>query len=120
MRSVWAYERRMVRKDMVRRMRYGVAMGMAGMAAMVGLALASGPGATAEEYGSSYAMDEPASTSFYGDDNPGLNYGYADEMVWMQESFPCQEDEVLTYHPSFGPDRVGCLHYEAIADESIR
>ncbi|UVK60636.1 membrane protein [Mycobacterium phage Peterson] len=27
-----------------------------------------------------------------------------------QSSFPCEEDEVLGYDPSFGPDRVGCLH----------
>jgi len=31
-----------------------------------------------------------------------------------QANFPCQEDEVLTYAPQFGPDRVGCLHYEEV------
>lgn len=31
-----------------------------------------------------------------------------------QASFPCQEDEVLTYAPEFGPDRVGCVHFEAV------
>ena len=96
-----------------------IGLALAGSAAAIGLALASGPGATAEEYGSSYAMDEPA--SFYGDGHAGLDYAYADELVVFDQSqFPCAEDEVLTYHPSFGSDRVGCLHYEAIADESIR
>lgn len=31
-----------------------------------------------------------------------------------QANFPCYEDEVLTYAPEFGPDRVGCLHIEEI------
>jgi hypothetical protein len=31
-----------------------------------------------------------------------------------QRAFPCQEDEVLSYAPQFGPDRVGCLHIEEI------
>lgn len=31
-----------------------------------------------------------------------------------QASFPCAEDEVLTYAAQFGPDRVGCLHIEEI------
>lgn len=33
---------------------------------------------------------------------------------YSQQSFPCQEDEVLTYSPQFGPERVGCVHYEDI------
>lgn len=35
-----------------------------------------------------------------------------DEM--SQASFPCMEDEVLTYAAQFGPDRVGCIHMEEI------
>lgn len=30
--------------------------------------------------------------------------------VMRQEDFPCQEDEVLGYHPRFGTDHVGCIH----------
>lgn len=30
--------------------------------------------------------------------------------VMRQEDFPCQEDEVLGYHPRFGADYVGCIH----------
>lgn len=29
-----------------------------------------------------------------------------------QDTFPCHEDEVLGYDPSFGPDAVGCIHVE--------
>lgn len=32
--------------------------------------------------------------------------------VMRQEDFPCQEDEVLGYHPRFGPDHVGCIHVD--------
>lgn len=32
-----------------------------------------------------------------------------------QVTFPCQEDEVLGFSPRFGPDRVGCVHFEDIA-----
>lgn len=32
--------------------------------------------------------------------------------VMSQEAFPCLEDEVLTYAPQFGPDRVGCINHE--------
>jgi hypothetical protein len=31
-----------------------------------------------------------------------------------QSSFPCEEDEVLGYDPVFGPDKVGCIHIEAL------
>jgi hypothetical protein len=31
-----------------------------------------------------------------------------------QANFPCQEDEVLSYSEQFGPDRVGCIHYEEV------
>jgi hypothetical protein len=31
-----------------------------------------------------------------------------------QQAFPCAEDEVLSYAPQFGTDRVGCLHIEEI------
>lgn len=34
--------------------------------------------------------------------------------VMDQEDFPCHEDEVLTYHPKFGPDRVGCIHIDVV------
>ena len=95
MRSVWACERRMVRKDMVRRMRYGVVLGMAGVAAAFGLAAGTAEAA-------------------YGDGHPGLDYAYADERVWLQESFPCTEDEVLGYSPEFGPDAVGCIHIDDV------
>ncbi len=27
-----------------------------------------------------------------------------------QRNFPCQEDEALMYAPTFGPDKVGCIH----------
>ena len=51
----------------------------------------------------------------YGDDNPGLNYGYADEIgVMSQDEFPCQEDEVIGYSPEFGPGMVGCIHIDSI------
>lgn len=30
--------------------------------------------------------------------------------VMRQEDFPCQEDEVLGYHPRFGTEHVGCIH----------
>jgi len=30
--------------------------------------------------------------------------------VMRQEDFPCQEDEVLGYHPRFGDQYVGCIH----------
>jgi hypothetical protein len=36
------------------------------------------------------------------------------EFDMSQEAFPCVEDEVLSYAPQFGPDRVGCLHIEEI------
>lgn len=29
-----------------------------------------------------------------------------------QRNFPCNEDEVLGYAPSFGSDRVGCIHID--------
>lgn len=32
--------------------------------------------------------------------------------IMTQEDFPCNEDEVLSYDPSFGPDHVGCIHRE--------
>jgi hypothetical protein len=31
-----------------------------------------------------------------------------------QASFPCQEDEVLGYAPTFGPDHVGCIHLDQL------
>jgi hypothetical protein len=31
-----------------------------------------------------------------------------------QASFPCQEDEVLGYAPTFGPDHVGCIHIDQL------
>lgn len=34
--------------------------------------------------------------------------------VMRQEDFPCQEDEVLGYHPRFGPDHVGCIHIDEL------
>lgn len=30
--------------------------------------------------------------------------------IMLQVDFPCHEDEVLGYHPRFGPDHVGCIH----------
>lgn len=33
-----------------------------------------------------------------------------------QRDFPCQEDEVLGYSPSFGPNRVGCISLDLIPD----
>ena len=90
-----------------------IGMVLAGSAAVIGLALASGPGATAEEYGGAYALDEP--TSFYGDDSAGLNYQFADEIGVMDQSdFPCTEDEVLGYDPRFGPGMVGCIHIDDV------
>lgn len=41
-----------------------------------------------------------------------LARGEFDQM--SQANFPCMEDEVLSYSPEFGPDRVGCLHIEEI------
>lgn len=32
--------------------------------------------------------------------------------IMHQVDFPCQEDEVLGYHPRFGPDHVGCIHVQ--------
>lgn len=32
-----------------------------------------------------------------------------------QSEFPCQEDEVLGFSPSFGPEHVGCIHIEDLA-----
>lgn len=34
--------------------------------------------------------------------------------VMSQEAFPCMEDEVLSYAPQFGADRVGCIHIEEV------
>lgn len=31
-----------------------------------------------------------------------------------QDTFPCNEDEVLGYAPEFGPDNVGCIHIEDV------
>lgn len=31
---------------------------------------------------------------------------------FLPENFPCSEDDVLGYDPSFGPNRVGCIHVE--------
>lgn len=31
-----------------------------------------------------------------------------------QEKFPCAEDEVVGFHPRFGPDKVGCLSIEEL------
>jgi hypothetical protein len=36
--------------------------------------------------------------------------------VFLQQNFPCQEDEVLGYHPTFGPDRTGCMHIDDLYD----
>ena len=94
-----------------------------GIAAITGIAVAvsdQGPDATAEFYGGEYAMDEIVTAaemeaSFYGDDNPGLNYAYADEIGVMDQSdFPCTEDEVLGYDPRFGPGMVGCINVESL------
>lgn len=35
---------------------------------------------------------------------------------YSQSEFPCREDEVLGYGPSFGPDRVGCISLDLIPD----
>ena len=44
-----------------------------------------------------------------------LAYPEADQYdEFSQASFPCQEDEVLTYAPQFGPERVGCLNIEEV------
>lgn len=32
--------------------------------------------------------------------------------IMHQMDFPCEEDEVLGYHPRFGPDHVGCIHVQ--------
>lgn len=34
--------------------------------------------------------------------------------VMTQDDFPCNEDEVLGYHPSFGSDHVGCMNVEDV------
>lgn len=34
--------------------------------------------------------------------------------VMPQTEFPCQEDEVLGYHPRFGTEHVGCIHIEEL------
>ena len=31
---------------------------------------------------------------------------------FSQRSFPCHEDEVLGYSPTFGPDDVGCMNID--------
>lgn len=36
--------------------------------------------------------------------------------VVHQDRFPCEEDEVLTYDPRFGPEHVGCVHVEEIKE----
>lgn len=36
------------------------------------------------------------------------------EFDYSQHAFPCHEDEVLGYSPSFGPDDVGCIHIDAL------
>lgn len=68
-----------------------------GWASLTGVALAitpsSGPDATAEFYGGEYAVDE---------------------VSMLQADFPCEEDEALMYHPSFGPDNVGCINLELV------
>lgn len=44
----------------------------------------------------------------------GVAVGEAMEDPFLQASFPCEEDEVLGYSPDFGPDRVGCIHIDAL------
>lgn len=34
--------------------------------------------------------------------------------VMLQKDFPCHEDELLGYHPKFGPDMVGCIHVDEV------
>jgi len=42
----------------------------------------------------------------------GDNSGNADP--FNQRNFPCNEDEVLGYAPTFGPNRVGCIHIDEL------
>lgn len=43
-----------------------------------------------------------------------LAFSMAPDAPIKQSDFPCQEDEVLGYHPRFGPDDVGCMHVEEL------
>lgn len=44
----------------------------------------------------------------------GYDADDAGRKVMTQEDFPCNEDEVLTYDPSFGLDHVGCINHEDV------
>lgn len=39
---------------------------------------------------------------------------HGDASPYGQSTFPCEEDEVLGYHPRFGPDHVGCIHVDEL------
>lgn len=45
-------------------------------------------------------------------------YGADDEgkRIMTQDDFPCNEDEVLAYDSTFGPNHVGCLNRDDIDD----
>jgi len=51
-----------------------------------------------------------------------IGFIYAEEPVakvpFSQADFPCQEDEVLGFHPTFGPDNVGCIHVDVLKASS--
>ncbi|ALA48185.1 hypothetical protein AU152_gp72 [Mycobacterium phage Phlei] len=38
----------------------------------------------------------------------------ATKVPFSQADFPCQEDEVLGFHPTFGPNSVGCIHVDLL------
>ena len=82
---------------MMKTMITGVVGAGIGIAAITGIAVAvEQPGTGLEQaafYGGEYAMDEPS---------------------MLQADFPCEEDEALMYHPSFGPDEVGCIHLDLV------
>lgn len=45
--------------------------------------------------------------------------GVAEEPVTFdQDDFPCMEDEVLGFHPDFGPGKVGCIHIDELKGEA--
>ena len=74
----------------------GIAGAVIGIAVLTGTALAvdpTGPDALAEFHGGEYSVDETS---------------------MLQSDFPCNEDQVLGYHPAFGTEHVGCMHIESV------
>lgn len=68
------------------------------IAIILGLALALGVGFLLGTAEGSKDQEAPAPVETYD--------------PFLQKNFPCAEDDVLGYDPSFDPDKVGCIHVE--------